>query len=288
VLVDPVSLATYPNPPEGVVRLVADLHKNLLMPGRDGRQLVGWLGVVMLMLGVSGLVNWFPYRAQWRNGQWRQAFAIRRGAGSFRFNREMHGALGIWGLTVFIIVSFGGVQLAFPETLRGIVNPVMPARDLRAAANAVKIEPQRGVEPMAVDDAVALARGNAPDSYLRFVFLPVRPDQPVRTGWTRNGHDRREPTLSVFVDPYARRIVDTYDPRQFSAGETLLAWQHALHAGQGWGPLWKALVFLCGFLPLLFTVTGLSMWWLKRRRHAAASAAPAVIDPAYSAREAGE
>jgi uncharacterized iron-regulated membrane protein len=290
VSVDPVSLSTSANEPEGFFRQVANLHTNLLMKNRDGRQLVGWLGVVMLGMGISGLVNWFPRLFQWRNGSWRQAFAVRRGGNGFRFNRELHGAAGIWGLIVFIVVTFGGIQLAFPETVRGIVNVVMPARDLRAAAGAIKVVPQKGTEPMPVDDAVALARSEVPNADLRFVFMPARPDQPIRIAFSRIGQDRREPTVTVFVDPWTRKIAATQDPRQYSAGETLLAWQHALHAGQGLGFVWKFLVFFCGFLPVIFSITGVAMWWLKRRgRMAPAAAEPgALMDPAYTARRAGE
>ncbi|HEX3862467.1 MAG TPA: PepSY-associated TM helix domain-containing protein [Stellaceae bacterium] len=289
ISVDPVSLATYTNPAEGFLRQVFYLHTNLLLKTREGRQLVGWLGVVMLIMGISGLVNWLPRPNQWRNGQWRRAFAVRRGARGFLLNRELHGAAGIWGLVVFVVVSFGGVELAFPETVRAIVNVAMPARDLRAGAAAIKVEPQRGAEPMAIDDAIALARSQVPDADLRFVFLPMRPDQPIRVALSRAGQERREPTATVFIDPWTRRIVDTYDPRQYSAGESLLAWQHAIHAGQGLGPIWKVLVFFVGFLPLLFSATGLAMWWLKRCRRAVVdAAADAIVDPVYTARRAGE
>jgi hypothetical protein len=62
-----------------------------------------------------------------------------------------------------------------------------------------------------------------------------------------------------------------------------------LHAGRGFGQVWKALVFLCGLLPLLFSVTGLVMWQLRRRRRVAlAEHQNPIIDPAYTARRAGE
>ncbi len=289
VVVDPVSLATYPDPPEGFLRQVVNLHTTLLMKNREGRQLVGWLGVVMLVMGVSGLVNWWPRAYQWKGSQWKRAFGIRKGARGYALNREAHGMAGIWGLVVFIVVSFGGVTLAFPESVRAIVDLVMPARDLRAVASGVKVEPQRGGDPMPVDDAIALARAQVPGGELRFVFLPTRPDQPIRVALLRPGQERREPNVAVFVDPWTRRIVETLDPRQYSLGETVLAWQHPLHAGQGLGWVWKILVFLSGFLPLLFAITGISMWWLRKRRAAARPAAPeTTIDPAYSARRAGE
>jgi hypothetical protein len=58
--------------------------------------------------------------------------------------------------------------------------------------------------------------------------------------------------VTVFVDPWARRVVKTIDPRDYSAGEGIAAWQHAVHSGIGAGPIRGARVFLTGFLPLLF------------------------------------
>lgn len=37
-----------------------------------------------------------------------------------------------------------------------------------------------------------------------------------------------------------------------------------LHGGEALGPIWRFLVFLVGFLPLLFVITGVSMWFKKR------------------------
>ena len=72
--------------------------------------------------------------------------------------------------------------------------------------------------------------------------------------------------ITVFVDPWTRRVIEVLDPRRFGIGERILAWQHALHAGEALGWAWKILVFLSGFLPPLFVVTGVTMWWRKRSR----------------------
>jgi len=90
--------------------------------------------------------------------------------------------------------------------------------------------------------------------------------------------------VTVFVDPWRRRVVEILDPRSFTAGETFLAWQHALHAGEGLGWLWKGLVAIAGLLPLLFAATGISMWWLKRRnRRARAASRSRSSDRLYAA-----
>jgi uncharacterized iron-regulated membrane protein len=65
-------------------------------------------------------------------------------------------------------------------------------------------------------------------------------------------------------------VVAVQDPATFSAGEKLIAWQHALHAGAGLGPLWRGAVFVSGLLPALFGVTGVALWWLRHRRRKAA------------------
>jgi uncharacterized iron-regulated membrane protein len=270
--VDPVSLTTFPNASDDFLRQVFYLHSTLLLKTREGRQLAGWFGVAMLVMAVSGLVNWWPRRAGWRS-----AFIVARKARGFRLLRELHGAAGIWGLAVLAVVSFGGVYLAFPETVRGVIDPVLPARDLRAATAAVKVQPAKSVDPLDVDGAIVLASASVPNTRIAFVFLPVKPDQPYRVALLRPGQERRETPVTVLVDPWSRSVVATFDPAQFSAGETILAAQHGLHSGHGFGPVWKVLVFLIGLLPALFAASGAAMWWLKRR----AAAANPVIDRGY-------
>ena len=261
VRVDPVTLTAAIDRQDGLLRQIFFLHSTLLLKNRDGRQVVGWLGVVMLAMGISGLINWWP-----RRGQWGSAFAVTRGSQGFQLHRELHGAAGIWGLIVFITVSFAGVYLAFPETVRGIVDLVLPSRDFRAQAAALRVSPVTGAQPIDIDAAIALALAEYPGARASFVFLPTRPDRPFRIAVLRAEQDRGAPTITVIVDQGSRRVIETFDPRQFGLGERILAWQHALHAGQALGWVWKVLVFLSGLLPLLFALTGPTMWWLKRRR----------------------
>jgi len=280
--VDPVTLAAVANPSEGFLRQVFYLHSTLLMKNREGRQLAGWFGVAMLVLAVSGLVNWWP-----RRGKWRAAFTVSPTSRSYRLWRELHGAAGIWGFAVLAIVSFAGVDLAFPDTIRATVDTVLPpVRDPRAAASAVKVAPVKGTEPLDIDSALAVAKATFPDSRVNLVFLPVKPDQPYRINLLRAGQERGETPVTVLVNPWTHRMAGVFDPLDFNAGEALLAAQHALHSGRGFGLLWKALVFVSGLLPALFAATGIATW-LKRRRRSVARVLP-LIDQSQTARRAGE
>jgi len=41
-----------------------------------------------------------------------------------------------------------------------------------------------------------------------------------------------------------------------------------LHTGRGTNAIYRALIFVVGFLPPLFAFTGVAMWWVKRRARA--------------------
>ena len=93
-------------------------------------------------------------------------------AGRERFSvvSRLHGAAGIWGLVVFLIVELWRGVSRLPGEVRALVDPVLPARDLRGAANALQSGARAGAKPLGIDEAVALAREpfRAPRAASRF------------------------------------------------------------------------------------------------------------------------
>ncbi len=274
ILIDPVSLQLLETQQAmtGWVRFFHDLHGHIFIAGGLGREIVGWLGVAMLVLGCSGLYLWWP-----RPGQWKAAFMVRRTAKGLRLNRELHGAVGIWSLLLFMVVNVTGVYLAFPQQISAAVNVVWPGRDMRAAMFQARVEPMRGAPPIALDAAIDLAQQRVPDARFLNAFLPVRPDQALRIGMIRPGHLEGAPIITVIIDPWRQSVVDVFDPRTLSTGETIIAWQRALHYGIGLGGIYKFLVFVSGVIIPVFAVTGFLMWWIKRRRRRSGERAKRAI-----------
>jgi uncharacterized iron-regulated membrane protein len=258
--IDPVSLAVLA-PREAFrtpfIDFIHGLHGSLALGGRTGRPIVGWLGVGMTVLGITGLFLWWP-----QNGRWRHAAGVSKGARGWLLHRQLHGTAGILGWIVFVAVSFTGVAISFPQSF-GPGFAAMFGGTPQARIPAV--EEIAGTQPIGVDRAIELALQAAPDAHLAAIFLPANTKQPYRVQLVANGAMDGTPAINIAIDPYKAEVTNLRDPRRYALGDTIMAWQRTIHDGRAFGPVWAFLVCVVGLLPPLFSVTGTMMWWLKRR-----------------------
>jgi uncharacterized iron-regulated membrane protein len=254
VRIDPVSLAVVDPPAgDGLIDWIKALHTNLLIEGRSGRSIIGWIGVGLLALAMLGVVLWWP-----PPGQWRAAVTADPRARGHGFHRRLHGMAGIWSLTLLLATSFTGVVLAFPLTMRGTLG--LAAADPRRPAQQV------AAPAVDVDRAIGLAEAAAPGLRVRAVLLPVSSAEPVRILLVPPGAEGAVATVAVAVDAATSRALSVQDPRTMPAAERALRWAHDLHFGQAPGPLWRALTIVTGLLLPIFAITGGGMWLCRRRR----------------------
>jgi uncharacterized iron-regulated membrane protein len=239
-----------------VLAFLIGIHAFLAMPPPIGLPFVGWTGVVMTFMGLSGLVLWWP-----RSGQWRRAFLMRRGARGQAFYFELHRVAGIWGLLVFLAVSVSGIYLTFPQTIGPFVKAHLPGGDTVPQPLPEHVP---GAGPIGPQQAIALARSAVRNVEPAAVELPSTEKSYV-VEFEPQGLAPSEPRVLVVLDSETADINYIDDPRTYSFSEKLLNWQHLLHFGVGLGWLWTILVFLSGLLPLLFAITGLTIWWKKRQ-----------------------
>src|SRR3546814_1357715 len=82
------------------------LHGHLMIPG-VGRQVVGWLGVAMLISCVSGIWLWWPTVGSWLRGlRWRR---------HRNFDTNLHHLFGFWIAVPLFILSLTGAWISFPK-----------------------------------------------------------------------------------------------------------------------------------------------------------------------------
>jgi len=262
--VDPVSLQVLEGseiPRNGpVMRIMTMTHIALMAPAYYGMQTVGWMGVAMCLFGITGLILWWPAK-----GLWRQALWVKRHARGFRLNRDLHGAVGFWSLLVFMILSFSGVYLAFPVSVERAVKAIAPLESVfgEGKVDEAVIATIADKNAPTADEVAKLALAAVPNSRLYSVQLPEAPGGISMVTLMPEPYGDGAPSISVFVGP-GTDVSSIVDPRSFSFAKRMLVWLRVMHYGLGLGIVWKVLVFLAGFLPLLFAITGLRMWQLKR------------------------
>ncbi len=260
VFVDPVSLqilgAQDVIERGPILALLIETHAFLQMPTQIGLPFVGFNGVIMTFMGLSGLVLWWP-----RKGKWKEGFLIRRGARGLAFHFELHKAAGIWGLVVFLLVCVSGIYMTFPEAIGGAIRDAFPAEEVTPTPQAGFVPRNHPVGP---DEALEVAASAIPN---------VRPTgiqfggegEPFVVDLEPQGWVPSSPLAIVLLDPKTADVQYIEDPRAYPLRERILNLQPLFHFGIGLGWVWTALVFLSGLLPALLATTGLTVWWKRRK-----------------------
>ena len=237
---------------------IYELHMQLLA-GEIGHQLVGWSGVAMLLLLVSGVAAWWP------RGRWRKALAFKRDAAPIRRLRDLHKVSGLWSMALLFVLVATGVLLALPAVTQMLLAPAAIA-----APNPVAV----GGRPITIVRALAAAHRALPEGRIVFVDVPGARAAPIRVRVQLPGDpQRRFPGSYVFVDRFSGRVLAVHDVRHAGAGNALAKWIRPLHDGSIGGMATRILAVVLGFVPSLLLVTG-TLHWLRRRDKRRALRAP--------------
>ena len=221
-------------------------HENLTVPEYSGRAVVGWIGVGMLVLSLSGIYLWWPRNVGFRRGlRWRRGPAM-------SFN--LHHLFGFWIAIPLAVVSATGIYLGFPQQARELLGSVAPMTPQQRGGgfNAQLLASPR----LDADRALAAAVEGTPGAEPAAIFLPNRQAGIWRVQLRSAGGD-----ATVLVDDRSGALTKVTP----QSGDRIAQWIRWIHEGSHSGVIWQILVFLCGVLPLGFAITG-TMIWLRRRR----------------------
>lgn len=231
------------------------LHMQLLA-GEVGHQVVGWSGVAMLVLIVSGVLAWWP------RGSWRKALAFKRDAAPIRRLRDLHKLAGLWSMLLLFLLVATGVLLALPAVTQALVAP---------AAIPAPTSSGRGASQITIRRALDAAHRALPDGRAVFIDVPGTPDGAIRVRLQVPGDPhRRFPSSYVFIDRYSGRVLAVHDVRRAGIGTGVASWIRTVHDGTVGGITTRILAVLLGFVPSVLFVTGV-LHGLRRRGAARAA-----------------
>lgn len=247
----------------GIMDWLVDLHRNLLF-GKPGRKAVGVVGIVLLFLSATGLLMWLTGQRNWR--AW---ISLRRSGSARRFNFELHRVSGLWAYVFLAVISFTGIERAYPDSFRQTVKWLTGTSPTVQAPKGIKT---KSLRPL--DDYLRAGRTAMPDG------VPVELRLPGGKGAV-DIHLYRAGDLSpsgnhVYLDPKTASVIQIDRIVDRPIGARFLAALAPIHYGEFGGMPIRIAWALLALTPVLLFITGLFAWWRPSNKRSKIAAAEEV------------
>lgn len=235
-----------------------------LAAGTPGQLVMGGLAMIWVLDSMVGLWLTLPRTAPIL-ARWACAWRIRPTRNAIRLNRNLHSAGGLWCWAALLVLAVTAVDMNLGAPIvRPLVAALLPTTpDFARPASTPASGPLIGL-----DRALAAA-------------LHARPNPPARPIYI--AHNAADATYAVALrtigrTPYAGLGPDwIYIDDQTGAvlradraggglpGDVVLQSMYPLHSGQIAGLPGRIVVCVLGVMVALLSVTGVVVWWHKRR-----------------------
>lgn len=237
---------------------IYELHMDLLSD-EAGHKVVGWSGLLLLVLVVAGLGAWWP------KGEWRKATAFKRRAVPVRRLHDIHKLTGLWSLPLLILFAVTGFMLALPKETEWALARTIGTVD----APAFFTSDARPAPTISIHQALAAAHAALPDARLSWIEMPAPGTGVIKIRVQVPGDpSRRFPHSYVFIDPHSGKVLGVTDARKAGAATAIVNWLHPLHDASIGGLGTRILAIIVGLTPAILFITGAMRWQKRRSRKA--------------------
>lgn len=233
---------------------IYDLHENLLAR-RTGRVVNGCCAAALLLLAVTGLVNWWPGIQSWR-----RALRVDFRRSWKRVNFDLHSAVGFWGLGFVILWAGSGIYFAWPAKVLAFVDRLSPV--VNVLPPSVRVAPTNYITPLDFNAILRRAYMADPGTKWKGIVFPGTRRSPLEILMSRAPGIGRDYEDTLYFNPYSGEYISTW---QYGVNKSLGDWviwlQIPLHFGTHWGLAIKCAWAAFGLALPLLAVTGLLMYW---------------------------
>ncbi|MFT3848144.1 MAG: PepSY-associated TM helix domain-containing protein [Propionivibrio sp.] len=290
--------AVWPITSENLVSFLYVLHFSLHIPEFWGSDRWGiWLlGVVAILWTIdcfTGVYLTFPAhrkkdsptRPSWWQ-RWKPAWRVRRNAGSYKLNYDLHRAGSLWPWLLLLILAFTAFSL---NLYREVFYPVMSSFsqvtptpfDTRTPTGPLKpIEPRAGMAEI-VERAQAEATRRHWDEPAGSVFY-ANQFGVYGVQFFHPGGDHGAAGVGpaqLYFDGEDGRLIGERLPWKGTAADLFVQAQFPLHSGRILGLPGRIAISVMGLVVAMLSVTGAYIWWRKRRSRKAPAAVKARSAP---------
>ena len=230
------------------------LHEDLLS-GRTGRVVNACFAAALLLVSLTGLVNWWPGIKQWT-----RAIKIDFRRRWKRVNFDLHSAAGFWSFGFLLLWAASGIYFTWPAKSLALINSFSPIVNSRPPA--VLVDRQDEITLLDFHAMLSKAQTIDPGAHIEGIIFPFSRRSPFELLMSRSPGHGRDNEDTLYFNPYNSQYISTW---HYGVNKTLGDWiiwlQIPLHFGTHWGLAVKCLWALLGLSLPLLAVTGLLMYW---------------------------
>ncbi|NQE88604.1 PepSY-associated TM helix domain-containing protein [Nocardia terpenica] len=224
------------------------------------------LGLLLVLLAISGAIVWWPSRTRLRHG-----FRVRLRKGRFARDRDLHNVIGIVAVPFLLMWGITGVTIEWPAAHRAWLGATGGDTTLERPQDIFVPRPVGQPHPVGIGEASTIALRSAPGR-LAYLMLPTdtTPYYQAAVAGAYSPYEHRafySGDVLVYInarDASDTKVVDASHNRPLSNTFYAKVFEPA-HFGwlvNGW---WRIVWLLFGLTPLALAVTGLSTWLFKRK-----------------------
>lgn len=237
------------------VGIIYGLHYKLLA-GDAGTLIMGVVALLTLLLSLTGIVLWPGWR------KLIAGFKIKwHGAHIKRTNFDIHKVAGI--VTAIFLAFIGLTGFAWNVPQAKVTEAIHAATFTPKPADPVS-KPIPGQKPLPIADLIQRADAAVPNATTTYISFPEKPEEPFRMG--KKQAQETGGNTRVSLDQFTGNVTQLSDGLKPSRAEAILNQFGPLHFGTFWGVPSRILYVFVGLAPTVLMVTGVVMWWYRKRK----------------------
>ncbi|WP_236676231.1 PepSY-associated TM helix domain-containing protein [Chryseolinea lacunae] len=248
----------------GFFHFVLQGHYYLWLPPTLGQPVVATATLVFVVMLITGIVLWWP-----RNrAAARQRFTIKWNARWRRKNYDLHNVMGFYVSWIAIILAVTGLVWGFQWVASSVYAVAGGEKSLRYAEPASDTTLARG-QATPLDEIWMTLRRENPDAKVMEVHVPETNVSPIVVNVNTESGTYWKTDYRYF-DQYSLKelhVDHVYGKfAEATAADKLVRMNYDIHVGAILGLAGKILMFCASLLCASLPVTGVYIWWGRRKK----------------------
>jgi uncharacterized iron-regulated membrane protein len=215
--------------------------------------------------------------------RWKTSWLVKFKSSFYRVNFDLHRASGLWLWMILLVYAWSSVYFTLPAFYTRAMSLVSDLEQPIWSRPAAR--QGQALRPMGWEEALATGVLRMQEQARENDFVVERPlalyhhrtqglyEYRVRS--TRDIGDRAGST-AVYFDSRSGETKDVSLPTGHRSGTTITTWLVELHTANVFGLPYRIFVCVLGMLIAMLSVTGVYIWWKKRRARQTHSHAKSV------------